>query len=288
LVTDPNNEIDSTSYAQTPETKFFRQKPTKTLPTDRLSFDKQTLILRGIVKASLAADRGSISNSDAAQYADVAPSSVSLCNAFFSDCGLTIREGVKIRPADVVFEFDTAAQWEPDTAAHKLSPVIANTWFAKAILTKLALKPSIPTTEALSFLAQQCNAPLDYKPQLAMLLEYLSASGLIVLEGALVSVATRGVTPAPSQNQEPAPVIHRSVEISQVSVPLSSAKRITIALPDKDDVVIEIPQDFEADDWILVADQLVGYIKRWKKFATTKELRGATQEDDAGNGSSGP
>lgn len=288
-----NPENGATEEAPTTEAKSFRQKPTKTLPTDRLTFEKQTLILRGIVKASLAADRGAVTNNDAAQYADVAASSVSLCNAFFGDCGLTVREGIKIRPADVVYEYDTAAQWEPETAAHKLAPVISGTWFAKAIMTKLALKPSISTADALAFLAQQCNAPLEYKPQLTVLLEYLNACGLIVLDGASVAIAKRDGNPPPPPPPPPgaltppAPPAPPAPANPPAPAVTPGMKRITIALPDKDSVVIEIPEGFDADDWVLVADQLVGYVKRWKKFAATQALKEATQGDEAGNGSSG-
>lgn len=284
MANEQHPENGATDEAPTTEAKSFRQKPTKTLPTDRLSFDKQMLILRGIVKASLAADRGAVANGDAAQYADVAPSSVSLCNAFFGDCGLTVREGTKIRPADVVYEFDTAMQWEPETAAHKLAPVISNTWFAKAIMTKLALKSSIPTAEALAFLAQQCSAPLEYKPQLTVLLEYLNACGLITLDGASITMGKRSAPAAPTP--APAPAAEKPSEIPPAPLPSSRMKRITITLPDKDSVLIEIPENFDADDWVLVADQLVGYIKRWKRFAATQALKDATQEDATGNGSS--
>lgn len=284
MTNDLNSENGATEEAPNTEAKSFRQKPTKTLPTDRLTFEKQTLILRGIVKASLAADRGAVTNSDAAQYADVAASSVSLCNAFFGDCGLTVREGLKIRPADVVYEYDTAAQWEPETAAHKLAPVVSGTWFAKAIMTKLALKPSISTADALAFLAQQCNAPLEYKSQLTVLLEYLNACGLIVLDGASVTSVKREGSPPPPPLDPPTPLVPPAPPAPSVK---TGMKRITIALPDKDSVVIEIPESFDADDWVLVADQLVGYVKRWKKFATTQALKEATQEDEIGNGSSG-
>jgi hypothetical protein len=284
MANEQHPENGATDEAPTTEAKSFRQKPTKTLPTDRLSFEKQMLILRGIVKASLSNDRGAVANNDAAQYADVAASSVSLCNAFFVDCGLTVREGIKIRPADVVYEFDTAAQWEPETAAHKLAPVISTTWFAKAIMTKLALKPSIPTAEALAFLAQQCNAPLEYKPQLTVLLEYLNACGLIHLDGASITLGKRAAPAAPIP--APPPAAEKPAEIPPAPVPSSRTKRITIALPDKDSVLIEIPENFDADDWVLVADQLVGYIKRWKKFAVTPSLKAATQEDATSNGAS--
>lgn len=281
-----NSDNGSSGDTASSDAKSFRQKPTKTLPTDRLSFEKQTTILRGIVKASLAADRGAVSNIDASQYADAAASSVSLCNAFFVDCGLTTREGIKMRPVEAVFEYDTAAEWEPDTAGHKLAPVLSSTWFAKAMMTKLALKPSISTSEALAFLAQQCNAPLDYKPQLSVLLEYLNAAGLILLDGATVAKATkRGEVPPPPPPPPPGGGDVRNPPPPPLP-PSEHMKRITIALPDKESVVIEVPESFDADDWILVADQLAGYIKRWKKYQSTKLLKDATQDEDSDNDSS--
>lgn len=275
------SNLDSGVVDSQPEGKAARVKPLKSLPTDRLSFDKQLITLRAFAKAS-GPDRAWVSNNDVARYADIGAASVSLGNSFWTEAGLLIREGNKLRPIEAVFNFDQAAEWTPELAANKLAEPLAISWFGRAMLTKLAMKPC-SVNEALIFLAQECRASTDYKTQLKMLLDYLQAAGLITNDGTTITktaVRTDAPPPPPSQSSvSPADNPDQTMSRGDRVIIKPGAKRITIALPDKDDVMIEIPEDFDADDWILVADHLAGYIKRWKKFQSTPALKDATKDD---------
>ncbi len=284
MATENNAAATSADESSAPEAKAGRPKPTKNLPTDRVSFEKQKLILRAVVKASLAVDRGGVSNNDVARYAGVTPSSVSNCNGFWVDAGLLIRDGIKLRPVDALFDYDQAAEWMPETAFTKVAGVLAGSWFGKAMLTKLAIKPT-SLSDALAFLAQECSAHIDYKPQLTVVLDYLADAGLIIIDGSTVTKAPMNAdTPPPTPT--PAPTVaplngagtsntgHAERERMRQGM-----RRITIALPTHDDVTIEFPEALDADDWILVANQLATYIKRWKRLQSTAALKEETKDE---------
>jgi hypothetical protein len=259
-----------------PEVKSVRPKPSKSLPTDRLTREKQFHILRAVAKASLAADRGAVSNNDVSRYADTAASSVSLCNAFWVDVGLVIRDGVKVRPAEAVFEYDQAAEWTPDTAATKLAPILAASWCGKAMLTKLAIKSS-SMNDALVFLAQECNASPEYKPQLTLALEYLQAAGLIVIDGTTVSKGARLDSNPPPPPPPPPPDLgdekftNGGGEVPKVAP--KGTKRFAIPIPDKADAVIFLPEEMDGEDWEMVSEFLTKYVKRWKQFDSGNSSR---------------
>lgn len=275
------NDSETTSDSSATEPKPVRMRPNKKLPTDRLMFSKQTLILRGTAKASLAADRGPVTNNEVAQFASVQSSTVSLCNEFWVEAGLLTREGLKVRPSEAVFEFDQASEWEPQTAGHKLAGVLGATWFGKAIITKLAIIPTTTVQEAVALLAMQCGASTEYKTQLEGLLAYLEFAGIIVIDGNTIKRGARNTVeppPPPPPPQPPLvnPAANTNTVIERQVKP--GMKVFTVALPDKESVTVEFPEDFNSDDWVLLAEQLVGYMRRWKKVLPPKALKDAIDE----------
>ncbi|SEK07252.1 MULTISPECIES: hypothetical protein [unclassified Variovorax] len=171
--------------------KVSKSKPIKNLPTDRVSKDTQFGILRAYAKASEEQGRGAVSNNDVGRFANISASSISTCNPFWNDAGLLVREGIKQRPVDAVFSFDQAAEWGNDRPASKLAQILAASWFGKPLLARLSLKPTT-VNEALAFLAEECKASLEYKPQVQLLLDYLEMAGLITVDGSMVSKVARG------------------------------------------------------------------------------------------------
>ena len=178
------------------ELKANKPKPTRSLPTDRVGLEKQFVILRAYAKASAAVDRAAVSNNDVSRYADIGSSSISVCNPFWNDCGLLVREGLKQRPVEAVFEYDQSADWNAERAATKLAGVLASSWFGKAMLTKLALKQS-NLSDCIEFLAEECRAPVEYKDQIRLLIDYLTAAGLIVVDGTTVTKSSTSAPPLP-------------------------------------------------------------------------------------------
>jgi hypothetical protein len=107
------------------------------------------------------------------------PSTVSMANAFFVDNGFLIRQqdGGFI-PALDVMNFNHSYEWNPETAAHKLTPIIERTWFAQSLLPRIGYSP-LGTDEAIQVLAETAGFPIDKKPQLAMLLEFMKVAGIV-------------------------------------------------------------------------------------------------------------
>lgn len=191
---------DEGSAVVAAEQKPAKNKPTKNLPTDRVSKETQFSILRAYAKASEEQGRGAVSNNDVNRFANISASSISTCNPFWNDAGLLVREGIKQRPVDAVFSYDQAAEWGNDRPASKLAPILATSWFGKPLLARLSLKAA-SVNEALAFLAEECKAPLEYKPQIQLLLDYLETVGLISIDGSLVSKAARGAGDAIEQEK---------------------------------------------------------------------------------------
>ncbi|QAZ38285.1 hypothetical protein C1M51_02000 [Methylibium sp. Pch-M] len=238
------------------------------------------MIMRAAAKASLSADGKSVANGDVARIADIHISSVSVCNPFWVDIGLMSRDGLKLMPHAAVFEYDQAAEWNAEKAPLKLARVFEGTWFAKAILPRLALR-SMTRAEVLEVLAEECRAPKEFQPQLELLIEYMRLVGVIIVDGSNV---TRAKAEAPSTPPlpPPAPAVQAGGESKIVQPPhqADNMERFSIYLPGKAKVTVEIPKDIDKDDWIMVADHLAGYIRRWKGWRPTPALKDATDDDN--------
>lgn len=238
-----------------------KPKPIKALPTDRLTFDTQLGVLRAYAAAS-GHDMQPISNADVGKVADLNPNSVSLCNPFFVDCGLLIREGQKQRPSQAVFDYHAACEWNRETAGQKLHGIFSTTWFAKALLPKLGFR-ALSVDEAVSFLAEEAKAPKDYKAQLLLLIDYLAISGVIVVEGNTVTKANgkREFEQPKTPPEAPVPPTPQTPLITEPS----DVERFSIPIPGKPSAVIIVPKGLDADDWDMLNEMMGTYIKRWKK-----------------------
>lgn len=265
--------------------RVSRTKPTRSLPTDRVGFDKQLVILRAYAKASAAADGQAVSNADVSKYADVHAGSISVCNQFWNDVGLLARDGNRNRPDEAVIEFDQASEWNPERAGVKLARVLEGSWFAQALTRKLALRSSIPRAEAVEFLAEEARAGKEYRLHLEMLIDYLRAAGLVIADGTNIARP-----PRQEEDQPPARTVaaagHAASSDSSKSAarsdesPRADVERFSIPLPGKSSVVIEMPKDLDHDDWVMLGSMLAQYIRRWKKFKAPKDLEDATAGDD--------
>jgi hypothetical protein len=173
-------------------------KPTKFLPTDRITFPRQLDLLRAWAAASGPTSK-SVSNNDVGPIVKMTGSTVSINNAFYAQSGFLSKADGGYIPAPDVFSFLRAHEWSPDTSATKLAPIVAKTWFAEVLLPKLSFGP-VTTDEAIQNLADACNAGPDYRGQLRFLLEYLKASGLIEWDGNQVK---KGATIVTSTNTAP-------------------------------------------------------------------------------------
>src|SRR5262245_55574709 len=103
---------DSPPAAKVPE-------PTQPLPTDRITFEKQLMLLRAYVAAT---DQGTkaASNEDVGAVIKMQGSTVSLGNAFFVKNGFLTRSGRGYVPAKEVLDYKLAYEWDAATSGIKL------------------------------------------------------------------------------------------------------------------------------------------------------------------------
>lgn len=175
------------------------ERPTKYLPTPRITFSKQLDILRAWAAASGPGGKVA-TNDNVAEIVKMNSSTISLANPFFASTGLLTKTDGGYIPSPEVMSFLRAYEWSPDTAAQKMAPLLANTWFAEELLSKLSFG-QITEEEAIQDLADAASASTEYRGQLLILLEYLAAAGLIQRDGTQVKkgpVSSSAMTAVPS------------------------------------------------------------------------------------------
>jgi hypothetical protein len=254
--------------------KQSKNRPAKTLPTDRVGFDKQLSILRGYAAAS-GPEKKAVSNADVSKIVGIHAGSISNCNPFFGDAGLLIRDGLKYRPSEEVFAYSSSYQWDQEKAALKLAPVIQSTWFAATLMPKLAFR-SFTKDEAVTFLAEEAKASPEYKVHLELLLDYLKASGVVAIEGNMVATVP-GARTGTQQAQENLPADGSDSKGKTHDMPPppdKNTEEFSIPIPGKASAKIIFPKGLEAEDWDMLKIMLDAYIKRLRKDsadASTKQ-----------------
>lgn len=178
-----------------------KRKPTKILPTDRITFARQLDLLRAWAAAS-GPNAKPVTNKDAADIVKMVENTVTLANPFFVDTGFLRKSDAGFVPAPEVFSLGRAHEWSPDTSAQKLAPIVAASWFAQALMPKLSYG-AVEETAATSLLADAANAGPEYRKPLKVLIDYLEAAGLAQRDGSMLK-AVRGATiPPPAAPAEP-------------------------------------------------------------------------------------
>lgn len=174
----PDTTPDPTTD-KTPKIKLL-----KALPSERISFDKQTVLLR-CYAIGAGTENKPVSNATLGQLAQVHPSTAGMNNMFFADAGLVTKAGNGYLPTPEVISFERAYQFNAETAGQKLAPALRRSWFGLALLPKLSVRP-LPEEEALGELAEACRAQPEHKPQLRLLLEWLALGAVIERDGGTI------------------------------------------------------------------------------------------------------
>src|SRR5690242_20052012 len=114
-------------------------RPTRILPTDRVGFSKQLQLLRGY--AAIVAQSGNrvVNNPEVAELVGIHQNTSNLAHPFFVDVGFLTRQGTGYAPSAEVVSYGKAFNWNAETAPQKLAPLIRRSWFAQAVLPKLAM-----------------------------------------------------------------------------------------------------------------------------------------------------
>jgi hypothetical protein len=189
---------DPTSGGGSASTKPDNRKPSKALPTDRVSVEKQLKVLRAY--GAIAAETG-VSGTAISEVVESHPSSVSVCNPFLQESGLIERSGSGYKAVPAVVAYHAATEWDPTTAGGKLAPVLKESWYWKALLPRLSFRP-LTEAEAVRVLAEDCGAPPSFEGQIKGILEYLETATLIVRDGGAIK---RGPGAANEQEQKTPP-----------------------------------------------------------------------------------
>jgi hypothetical protein len=169
-------------------------KPTKYLPTDRITFIRQLDLLRGWAAAS-GPNNKVVSNDEVARIVKMATSTLSMNNAFYAQNGFLIKADGGYIPAPEVLSFLRNYEWSPESAFTKMAPILNKTWFAEVLLPKLSFG-ALTTDEAVQCLADACNVGPEYRNQLRFLLDYLGNGGIIEWDGTQVRKGAYSVTGA--------------------------------------------------------------------------------------------
>src|SRR5690606_201852 len=244
----------------------------KVVPTERASSDKQMSVLRAYAAAS-GPSKTAVSNAEvAAVVNDLAASSISLCNPFFSDAGLLIQEGRKQRPADAVFDYLHAYEWDEEKAALKLKDLFSRTWAASTLLPKLSYR-QLSRDEAIQFLADEAKATKAPRESLGLLIDFLNAAGVVKADGTTVSkamnsAADRQMPPAVTPAEGDSVAQQKQPRRTEVAEPDPKVERFTIPIPGKEAAVITVPRDLDADDWDMLSLMIATYIKRLRGEST--------------------
>lgn len=178
-------------------------RPTKVIPTERLTSKRQLDILRAFAAAS-GPNGKAVGNREVADILKMADTSVSLANYFFTETGLLVKGASGFVPSADVMSYSRAYEWNPATAAHKLGPLLSKAWFGEALTPKLSFRP-MEEEEAINTLADASAAAPDYRPSLKVLIEFLEAAGLVYREGTLIKLArSSGSSDSPPVVESPA------------------------------------------------------------------------------------
>jgi hypothetical protein len=146
-------DAESTNGVLSSPAPTKRERPTHTLPTDRITFTKQMDILRACTAINVNSGRV-VSNAEIGEIVGMKASTVSLANPFLASSNLLQKAKGGHFPSAEALSFHRAWEWTPETATQKLAPAIRETWFAKALLPKLSFG-SISEDVAVAKLADQ-------------------------------------------------------------------------------------------------------------------------------------
>lgn len=160
----------------------------KVLPSDRISFPRQLEILRGFSVAAADAG-GTASSNQVGPLISMSHHTINISTPFFASVGLLNRaDRGRFAPAAEVTDYSRAHQWTPDTAAHRLAPIIRKAWFGK-LISRMVSVQARSVEDILTDLAGESGADPSNRPQLELLIDFAIAGGLVVRDGAMLRQA---------------------------------------------------------------------------------------------------
>jgi hypothetical protein len=226
--------------------KKEKPKPTKTLPTDRLNVTRQLDILRAYAAASANGTRPATVG-EVAEIVKMSAATIQLAHPFLASLNLITRTGTGAYTVSAeALSFLNAYEWDKETASHKLGPVMRNTWFGQALLSRITFGP-IDEKNAIAVLAEACSAPPEYEKELRSVIEFMAASGLVLRENG--QVRPRPTMTAPAEPVQAQPRIEEPRE-KEPSVKASRLNTSVESTPGKFNLNISVEVDMaEFSTW---------------------------------------
>ncbi len=158
-----------------------RTKPNYSLPTQRITCEKQLNLLRAYAAVS-GPSKKSVKIDEVVEVSKIGNGTISMANAFFVEAGLLLKSDAGFLPSESVRAFALAYEWGPETAAHKLAPTLRETWFAGRVIPKLSMGP-VREAELFDDLAMTAAVGPDFKTRIRLLIDFLEESGIVTREG---------------------------------------------------------------------------------------------------------
>jgi hypothetical protein len=189
----------TTPAAAVPPSPVKKASLTKVLPSDRLTFDRQTIALKAFVAEYEANGGKPVSNEKAGQICKMAAATIVVTNAFFTDTGLLIRSEEGFAPsAEAVSYLKAVHGLSPESAPEKLRPLFEKQWFSQAVIPRLQLGPK-DQSDVIKILGEESSAGKEHIPRLNILIEFMAFVGVIKKDGNQISLPS-GTTPPPPSN----------------------------------------------------------------------------------------
>ena len=232
----------STPPQSPPKGSIARPKPKHTLPSDRLTSERQVEALKAYASQAMVHE-GRVTNKQAGDTINLSESTIVVTNAWFTDVGFLERLGNGVfRASDALLKFGHAVEFGSPTAGHALKPLLEGKWFAKALLPYLSMR-DVNRVEAVRILAEACGASKQFEEQLGVLLDFMVYAGLVDEMGGNIRKATTGVFPAGGNNSSGAvdlPPVDNS-RASDLAIPADAPfmfldrerkRKVTLVAPD--------------------------------------------------------
>jgi hypothetical protein len=189
-----------------------RAKPNYVLPTDRITCEKQLVLLRGYAAVS-GHNKKPAKLNEVAEVSKISANTISNANGFFLEIGLLQKTDAGFLPAEEVAAFALAYEWSAATAAVKLAPIIRRSWFAERVIPKLSMG-SVHEKELIDDLAMAAAVGPDFRPRIKLLLDFLEVSGVAERDGDNLKKGAN----AGGASVAPAPAVDRTTTLQGAEI----------------------------------------------------------------------
>lgn len=177
--------------------KIKRPAPTKILPNERLTLERQIAALRAYAAIYESKAGQAVTNEDAGTVAKMAAATIVMTNAWFVDIGFLSRTdgGFSVGSEAVAF-LNAENGIAPESAPEKLKPLFERYWATQLVLPRVRVG-SLPVDTVVKIIGEHCGASKEHIPRIELLVDFMCYVGLFRKEGGEIKMNT------PSKGGEP-------------------------------------------------------------------------------------